>query len=114
MYFKNDEHRDLFLALRQRAGQGNDCEYTAAIYVLAGIGNGKPVSKHVLPGEIKFPALFRSAKVWSSSEKALAKLAATLFNYSSWPAKIGDIFYHLDEQNSQVAIQALKIRYLMR
>ena len=44
----------------------------------------------------------------------MIKLAATLFNYSSWPAKIGDIFYHLDEENTKVALQALEIRYLMR
>ena len=38
MYFKNDKHRGLFLTLKQRAGQGNDCEYTAALYVLSALG----------------------------------------------------------------------------
>lgn len=112
MYFKNDEHRDLFLALRQRAGQGNDCEYTAALYVLSALG--KPIERFVQPGAIKFPQLKKASRAWSSSEKAMIKLAATLFNYSSWPAKIGDIFYHLDKENTKVALQALEIRYLIK
>lgn len=112
MYFKSDIHRDLFLALKQKAGQGDDCEYTSAIYVLSALG--KPIAKYVQPGAIQFPKLKRASKVWSSSEKALVKLAATLLNYSTWPAKIGDVFRHLDEDNCQVALEALRIRYLIR
>ena len=109
MYFKSKEHQEFFKSLIMRAGQDNDVEYSAALYVLAAIG--KEVSKYVLLGEIKFPALFRIAKVWSSSEKALLKLSATLFNAGTWSAKIGDVFYHLDNENSKVAIEAIKIRY---
>lgn len=112
MYFKNDVHKNRFLVLKAKAEQGNDCEYSSALYVLAALG--KPVEKHIQPGAIKFPQLKKASRAWSSSEKALIKLAATLFNYSSWPAKIGDIFYHLDEENTKVALQALEIRYLMR
>ena len=113
MYFKNDEHQKLFTFLKQKAGQGNNCEYTAAIYTLAALGKSASVIKYVLLGEIKFPALFKVAKVWSSSEKALLKLAASLFNASSWPVPVGDVFYHLDSNNSRVAIEAIKIRYLV-
>jgi hypothetical protein len=61
---------------------------------------------------IDFPALFTTAEVWSSGEKALLKLAASLFSAGTWPANIQEIFYNLDVENTQVAFQALKIRYL--
>lgn len=112
MYFKNDEHKELFMSLKEKAGQGNDCEYTAAIYVLSAMG--KSVEKHVQPGAIKFLDLFKDAEVWSSSERSLLRLAATLFNASTWPVTIEDVFYSLDEENTRVALQALEIRYLMR
>lgn len=52
MYFKNDEHKELFLALKEKVGQqGNDCEYTVALYVIAAIG--KPIRASILKsGEI--------------------------------------------------------------
>jgi len=109
VYFKSKEHEKSFNGLVIRAGQGNDSEYTAAVYVLSALG--KRIEKYVLPGEIKYPALFRVAKVWSSSEKALLKLSATLFNAGAWSAKIGDTFHHLDAENREVAIEAIKIRY---
>lgn len=111
MKFKNKEHQDLFNVLVEKAGQGvGDPEYSSAIYVLSAIG--KNVSKYVLAGEIKFPALFKAAKVWSSGEKALLRLAATLFNAGTYPVTINDVFYHLDDENQLVAIRGLAIRYM--
>jgi hypothetical protein len=110
-YFKTVEHQELFNSLIKKARQGNDPEYSAAIYALAAIG--KDISKYILPGEIKYPALFKVASVWSSGERALLKLSATLFNAGTWPVNMDDIFHHLDAGNCQVAIQAIKIRYLV-
>lgn len=112
MYFRDDRHRDIFLALRQKAGVGKDCEYDSALYVLAALG--KPIEKYVQPGAIEFKKLKQVSRAWSSSEKALIKLAATLFNSSVWSVKVSDVFRHLDEENTRVALQGLEIRYLMR
>ncbi|WP_288959428.1 hypothetical protein [uncultured Aminobacterium sp.] len=114
MYFKNDndEHKDLFLTLKEKAGQGDDCEYTAALYVIAAIG--KPIRASILKSGINFSEWFKEAEIWSSSERSLLRLAATLFNASTWPVTIEDVFYSLDEDNVRVALQALEIRYLMR
>ncbi len=110
MYFKTVEHQKMFNSLLKKAGQGNDLEYTAAIYTLSAIG--KDVREYILSGEIKYPALFKVASVWSSGEKALLRLSATLFNASTWSVNIDDIFHHLDADNCRVAIQAIEIRYL--
>ena len=110
MKFKSKAHQDLFNVLVEKAGQGGDPEYSAAIYVLSAIG--KEVSKYVLSGEIKFPALFKAAEVWSSGEKALLRLAATLFNAGTWPVAVDDVFYHLDGENQLVAVRGLAIRYM--
>lgn len=113
MYFKNNEHKELFLALKNKAGQGNDCEYTSALYVLAALG--KRVAIYLGSDGIDFMILLTDiAQVGSSSEQALTKLAASLFNDSTWHVPIGEIFRHLDEENTRVAIEALKIRYLVR
>ena len=112
MYFRDDRHRDIFLALRQKAGVGKDCEYDSALYVLSALG--KPIEKYVQPGAIEFKKLKQVSRAWSSSEKALLRLAAALFNASTWPVTIEDVFYSLDEDNVRVALQALEIRYLMR
>lgn len=112
MYYKNDEHKEFFLTLKEKARQGNDCEYTAALYVIAAIG--KPIRVSILKSGINFSEWFKEAEIWSSSEKALARLAAALFNASTWPVPIGDVFRHLDKENTRVALQALEIRYLMR
>jgi len=113
MYYKNDEHRDLFLTLKQKAGQGDDCEYISALYVLAALG--KQVATYVQSDDIDFKDLLTDiVQVGSSSERALARLAASLFNTSTWPISIGYVFRYLDEENTKVALQALEIRYLMR
>jgi len=111
MYFKTSEHQDLFNKLVRKAGQGHNSEYTAAIYTLAVIG--KEVSNSVQAGGgIKFRALFKAAEVWSSGERALLRLAATLFSAGTWPVAVDDVFYNLDADNCRVAIQAIEIRYL--
>jgi len=52
----------------------------------------------------------KAAGPWSSSEKALLRLAAALFN-SSWKADINDVFWSLDHDNVNLALEALKIRF---
>ena len=113
-YFKNNDHRDQFLALKQKAGQGKDCEYDSALYVLAALE--KHVEEYVSKGGgIKFPQLFEDAEVWSSSERALLRLAGVLFGFGAGVSvTVEDVFWHLDEENCRVALQALEIRYLMR
>lgn len=110
MKFKSKEHQDLFNVVIEKVERGNDPEYSAAIYVLSAIG--KDVSKYVLSGEIKFPALFKVAEDWSSGEKALLKLSAALFNAEAWPVAIDDVFYYLDDENRRVAMRGLAIRYM--
>jgi hypothetical protein len=111
MYFRDDRHRDIFLALRQKAGVGKDCEYDSALYVLSALGKSV-IPNYIDLATIKMRALKRVAAPWSSSEKALVNLAAALFGAGK--ADLSDVFWHLDEENTRVALQALEIRYLMR
>jgi hypothetical protein len=113
MYYKSNEHKELFLSLKEKAGQGKDCEYDSALYVLAALE--KHVEEYVSKGGgIKFPQLFEDAEVWSSSERALLRLAGVLFGAGVVSVTVEDVFWHLDEENCRVALQALEIRYLMR
>jgi hypothetical protein len=109
MYFKDKAHQKAYETLI-KAEQVNDIKYCSAVYALAAIG--EHTKQYIRQGEIDFPALFETAEVWSPSEKALLKLAASLFNASIYPVKVDDVFRNLDKENFQAAIQAIKIRYL--
>jgi|GEM_PF-1444730 len=110
MWFKDAEHEKSFAELREKAGaRPGEREYLAALYVLAALD--KPVAKYVQPRRVAFTALFKAAGPWSSGEKALVRLAATLFNGEAWKVAVHDVFYCLDRANCQAALEALKIRY---
>ena len=109
MWFKSEEHSKSYADLKSRARTAGDVEYLAALYVLGAIG--KNVSEYVYPGGIRFKRLAEDSASWSSGEKALIRLAATLFNSLAWPVTVQDVFCHLDRDNARVALEALKIRY---
>jgi len=109
-HFISEEHANTYQTLAYKAQAGRSSEFRAALYVLAAI-KYKDLRKYVEPEAINFVTLMKDCKPWSSSEKALVRLAATLFNAGSWPVPVGDIFYSLDESNTGVALEALKIRY---
>jgi hypothetical protein len=111
LHFKHRRHEETFRALWQKAGQPTSPDRVAALYVLA--ATGKPVDQYVAveyPDEIAFDQLFEAYGAWSSGEKALAKLAGHLFN-AYWPVTVDDALGNLDENNRQVAFEALRMRY---
>lgn len=86
-------------------------DWLAALFLLsAPLLAGKRTEEYVGCGMIRFAELKQKMKPWSSSEKAFVKLAAALFN-SSWKADINDIFWSLDADNVNLALEALKIRF---
>jgi hypothetical protein len=98
VWFKDAKQERLYRALCDKAQvQAGEREYLASLYVLAALD--KPVERFVLPREIDFPALVKQARPWSSGEKALVKLAATLFNSTFWKVSLHDVFCRLDSTN---------------
>lgn len=110
MWFTDSKHEQVYTLLREKA-QEEGKEYQAALYILAALQ--KPVEQFVSPHEIDFGTLLKAAGPWSSGEKALVKLAATLFNGFVWKFSLDNMFYCLDSGNFQIAMEALKIRYQM-
>jgi hypothetical protein len=110
LWFKSDKHRQLFVGLDEKMNSPKEMDALSCIYVLAAIG--KPTAKDYIDetGMIYFEELLKDAEVWSSSEKALLKLAAHLFN-SIWPANIDEVFYNLDYSNKRIALKAIQMRY---
>lgn len=111
-YFKDEKHEKSYHNFRKMVKAAeHSAEYDSAIYLLA--ATGKPISANVFSSGIDFRELFVDATVWSSGEKALLRLAASIFGAGTpGSADVASIFYHLDEGNCRVAIQALEIRYL--
>jgi hypothetical protein len=109
MWFKNEEHAQSFAKLKARAQVTSGKEFLATLYVLG--ATGKSLNKYVFPGEIHFEELAKDAAPWSSGKKAHVKLAATFFNSMAWPVTVQDVFYSLDRDNLQVALEGLRFRY---
>lgn len=111
MRFKDGHHKAKFDELTLTAlASRRERDYIAALYILSSPLLAWRCSKYVECRGIKFIALKRASAPWSSGEKALVKLAAALFN-SSWKCDINDAFYSLDDSNTQLAMEALRIRF---
>lgn len=109
--FKDIHHQQKYQALLSKAKGGSSTEYSAALYLLSALDH-KDISDYVASYEINFPSLLRVSRPWSTGEKALVKLASVVFNDTSFKANLGDVFRSLDEENTRVALEALRIRYM--
>lgn len=107
-YFKDNQHKKTFMDYIVRFNAHKDREYKAALYLLA--ATGKDMDKYFDDG-IVFIDLLETAGAWSSGERALATMAANLFNSSYYKADIDEVFYSLDADFLKIAIEALMIRY---
>lgn len=108
-----DSFADRFLNLLERDGShGKDVERSALFYILA--GNTDLYSKVDYIYNFKergiTPECLESNKVdFCSSSRKLIKLAYNLFN--GYPADVLDTFYILGEDNFNLALNAIKIRF---
>lgn len=112
MNFKNDWHQELFNGLVARIGvwATKDKEYSSALFALASTEK-RNMLRYADKEGIDFEKLMKDSEPWSSGERALVKLSATLFNSQAFPLTIEEIFYSLDHENIKVALEALAIRY---
>ncbi len=111
MFYKNPRHEINFLDYMNKVGMepGADKEYTAALYILAGIG--KPLSKYIRNTGIDFQALQNDADAWSSGEKALIRFAANIFGAGAVNTDIHGTLKSLDADNIEMIFSALRMRY---
>lgn len=109
MFFTNDRHAQSFKTLWALSQEKSDQEFLAALYLLAAVD--KNLEQYIKPSGIRFEALKAESRAWSSGEKALLELAATVFNGTVWPANVDDVFGSLDAENFEVALEALGLRY---
>ena len=112
MKFTDDLHREKFHEMVGKCqARPGEKDLLAAVYLLSSpLLAGKRVEKYIRPGEIRFSELMESSGAWSSGEKGLLKLAASLFN-SCWKADVNDIFWSLDTENAELALEALRLRF---
>lgn len=110
LWFKDARHEAVYRELQAKTRVTSGRDILASLYVLAAIEK-EGLPKYVSEGSIDFASLLETSKPWSSGEKALAKLAATLFNSTAWPATTDEVFYSLDADNFRVATEALALRY---
>lgn len=120
MLFQNDEHAEKYRSFSSKFQNVIRREFVkdiatkdvaAALYLLSSpLLAGKGMAEYVWPGQIRFSELIKKIGPWSGSEKAMVRLAAALYN-SSWKIDINDVFWSLDEGNTEIALEALRIRW---
>jgi hypothetical protein len=117
MYWKSATHKQRFLAIMQQIGKvfdGRvDPEYGAALYILTSDASmWEQASKYVERNAIRIEDLLSEVD-FSHGYEVLIKLAANLFNElneAGQQVRPVDLMI-LDEENFQVALAALQIRY---
>jgi hypothetical protein len=89
-----------------------DMERKAMFYVLSGNDDLYSKVHHIYDfqeNSINSECLDSNKVDFSSSARKLIKLAYNLYN--GFPADVSDTFYLLDEENSKLAIEAIKLRF---
>jgi hypothetical protein len=111
MMFIDIDHQEKFNEFAMKAGiTDQEKDWQAALFILSSHLLARRCAKYVNRREIGFTELMDEIKPWSSSEKALVKLAASLFN-NYWKIDINDIFWSLDVENTALALEAIRIRF---
>ncbi len=113
IHFFDNEHADRCESLIQRDNTAyKDQERNAMFYIIAGNeelyrlqDNIYDFAEHsIKPEVLETP--------FCSSTLALIRASFSLYNGDYFKADIAESFYSLDKENSQLLIEALKIRYL--
>jgi hypothetical protein len=118
LYFINEYHEDLFHKFLHKLGHVAvnplaprlDPEYGAFAYLIAAVQKEYAMDYFDEDG-IELEKLKDKIDVWSSGERALARLALQLFNRRMDDITVYDVFYSLGDDWAKAAIQGLKIRY---
>lgn len=111
MVFQDTDHEQNFGLFVEKTECGyGEPDYMAALFLLSTPLLARRTMNHVKRRAIEFPKLLELIKPWSSSEKALVRLAASLFN-GSYKADVNDTFWNLDAANINLVLKALEIRF---
>jgi hypothetical protein len=117
MYFINEYHEGLFHKFLDKLGylptlesKRLDPEYGAFAYLMAAVQKEYAMNCFDEEG-IHEQQLKEKIDVWSSGERALARLAMQLFNSRMDNITTYEVFYSLGDDWAKAAIQGMKIRY---
>lgn len=90
---------------------GRNRNYRAALFLLAApMLADKRIEQYIKPDGIEWVKLMRTTNVWSTAERAFVKLAYALFT-DRYKCDVKEAFWHLDRENVEIALTALRIRY---
>lgn len=110
MYFADLDHKRSYSQLSKMLTT-DDKRLVAAVYALSAMGKDERIGQYIHGHWIDLEGLLEEGIKWSSGEKALLALAANIYD-SDCSANVHDVFSSLDDTNTKIALETLKIRYL--
>lgn len=117
MVYLDEGHKKRFQDLMAEDHAGaSDRERKSLFYIISG-SSDLYQKKHLLYDSREhciIPVLTRKKKGidLSSGARALVQLGFNLYNGMNRDANVCDIFWHLDERNKILALNAIKIRFM--
>lgn len=118
MYFKSEYHEELFNQILAKLDdwQKRDGEYFSCAYLFAATEKKNIVSFMSNEGVMYEDGLREKVAPWSSSERALINLGFQFFKGKGRSLfeennLITDIFWPLDQENMNVVLEAIKLKY---
>lgn len=115
MYFKDDYHKQLANKLMKAFGYGSlqDDKCCGSFSYLAAATYKEDVLLESISSNrlLNYKVLMTSMTVFSSSEQAMLRFSAQLYNSSIDSITLEDTLRHLDEGNKRVLSDALRFRY---
>ncbi|MDK2882737.1 MAG: hypothetical protein PWP58_1073 [Bacillota bacterium] len=113
MWFRDQKHEMSYKNLvAKHCANEQSSGYLSALYILAALNkNGLLETVDVPECGLNFDLLLDAALSWSAGERALLRIAATLYNPYMWPTAIDDVFRHLNQTDFETALQALRLKY---
>jgi hypothetical protein len=110
VYFADLDHKRSYSQLSKMLTT-DDKRLVAAVYALSAMGKDERIGQYIHGHWIDLEGLLEEGIKWSSGEKALLALAANIYD-SDCSANVHDVFSSLDDTNTKIALETLKIRYL--
>lgn len=111
-FFASREHSHQYDHLQRKWGLTEDRRLQAVLYLLAALSRPEVVTRAMEGGVINFDRLLSEHVPLGKGERALALMAASIYD-SRWKVDIDSAMTAMDQKQRRVALEALRMYYIL-